>query len=117
MDPNTSPIDWTSDDSANLRAFLRTPSGSRLLPKILETSPLLLPGGETNDILIRSGEVRAYMDVSRTILTLAYLKDIPEVVGGTTSYPDLEDDTKWDDGNKLKPNPIGAPLNTQPPTT
>jgi hypothetical protein len=78
---------------------LNTRTGGRLLPKLLEYIPSLLAGGQTNDILVRSGEVRGWTESGRTLLTLAF--PTPEVKESPTSYPPLDDDSKWNDGQKL----------------
>jgi hypothetical protein len=96
-------LEWDSDDAANLRSFLKTRSGSRLLPKVAEGFPTLMAGGEINAVLIRSGEVRGMQDVIKSILSLAYP---PVELKQATNYPDLTNDEAWQDGNKIEiPNP------------
>lgn len=116
MEITSTPLEWTSDDALNFRAFLKTQSGSRLLPKAAESTPALLPEGDINRILIRSGEVRGFQAVIQTLLSLAYPTAEPENTAGNTNYPDLTDDRSWDDGNKIEtatPSPYGLSLNTQ----
>ena len=94
-------LEWDSEDVANLRAWLSTKTGARFLPKALEATPELLSSGETNDILIRNGEVRGCQLIARTILSLTVIPPAP--VQDQNAYPDLEDDQKWNDGQKLQP--------------
>jgi hypothetical protein len=95
-------LDWTSDDELNLRAFLATTSGKRLLPKVCESSPVNLPGGDTNDILIRSGEVRGFASAVATLLALSTRPPTAQVDvdHANITYPSLKDDAAWDDGQK-----------------
>jgi hypothetical protein len=95
------PLDWSSDDELNLRAFLATPTGKRFLPKLCEASPVNLPKGEIPEVLIRSGEVRGFSDAVRTILSLTVRPQIDSVeLNQTTNYPALENDAAWTDGQK-----------------
>lgn len=94
-------LDWDSEDVANLHAWLSTKTGARFLPKVLEATPELLSSGETNDILIRNGEVRGCQMIARTILSLTVIPPAP--VQEDSAYPSLEDDAKWNDGQKLQP--------------
>lgn len=96
------PLEWSSDDEVALRNFLVTQTGRRFLPKLAESSPVNLPGGNTNDILIRSGEVRGFGEALRTMLSLAFRPAKPELeVESQTNYPALENDAAWTDGEKL----------------
>jgi hypothetical protein len=91
-------LSWDSENVALFRAFLQTPTGQRLVPKLVEGTPGLLPGGDTNSICVRSGEVRGYHEVIKTLLSLAV--DLPEAPKSETNYPPLEDDSHWD-GEKI----------------
>lgn len=95
-------LDWASNDEENLAKFLETETGKRFLPKLLESTPMLLAKGDTNEILIRAGEVRGYQDVARNILALAHSAPVtkPEAA---SAYPGLENDAAWNDGQKLEP--------------
>lgn len=95
--------DWTTVDEERWAAFLETETGKRLLPKLAETTPALLPGGETNSILIRNGEVRAFLTVIETLLGLAHPE--PPAAEHSPAYPPPEDDRYWNDGAKLNPEP------------
>jgi hypothetical protein len=93
--------DWLPTDEAALAAFLETATGRRLIPALMANAPGLLPGGEINAILIRSGEVRACQTMIETLLLLAH----PPVSASRDSqanYPALEDDEAWKDGQKLE---------------
>ena len=86
-------LPWAATDSEQLRHFLETEAGQRLLPKVVEACAPLLPGGESNAILIRSGEVRGFQAAISAILSLANPPaPLPEE---PTSYPSLDDDSKW----------------------
>lgn len=92
-------LEWTSDDAANLRIFLDTRTGQRLLPKALESMPPLLTKGEDNEIFIRSGEVRGFQLLTEALLSLTSIA--PAIVTEEPAYPPLEDDRAWKDGQKL----------------
>jgi hypothetical protein len=104
------PLDWVANDEENLARFLDTETGKRFLPKLMEEAPLLLERGHVNAILIRSGEVRGFQNVVRTILALAH----PAPKGGLSpvekEYPSLTDDAAWNDGQKLEPVPDKPPI-------
>lgn len=94
---------WTSDDEANWNSFLGSNTGKRLLPKLAENAPLLLDGTEVNKTLVRNGELRGFQLAVQTLLTLSHSQPLPQTGAETTTYPNLEDDSKWGDGQKLTP--------------
>lgn len=98
------PLDWTSVDSENLVRFLDTETGKRLLPKLADSVPGLLPAGDTNAILIRSGEVLGWQSVARMILDLAHPSQ-PVSSPQQSYYPNLEDDAQWNDGQAIVKSP------------
>lgn len=93
---------WSSEDADVFRQFLNTQTGSRLIPKLAEFTPSLRSKGETNDILIRNGEVRGVQIILRLLMSLAYPE--PENVNSADNnhYPSLTDDRAWDDGKKIE---------------
>lgn len=100
MEITNTALEWTSENVEIWRQFLNTPTGQRLIPKMLEATPGLLPNGDTNSILIRSGEVRGVQLAANTLLDMTRIA--PEApVETQTDYPDLTDDSKWP-GEKLK---------------
>jgi len=93
--------DWNSDDTIVFRNFLtQTPTGKKLLPKVLESTPPLFSEGDTNKICIRNGEVRGVQIIARALLHLAFPPPAPVV--RDDNYPDPTDDTRWD-GEKINP--------------
>lgn len=95
------PSDWTQFDAENLAKFLETETGKRLIPKLIEVKPVLLGAGDTNSILIRSGEVRAFDSMVQELVLLAH----PPAPMSTpeSEYPPLTRDEAWNDGQKLTP--------------
>ena len=94
-------LDWTQFDAEKWNAFLDTETGKRLFPKLLESVPPLLPSGDTNAILIRSGEHRGLQLAVSQLISLSHPSDEkPQVI--SEAYPALDDDTAWADGNKLE---------------
>ncbi len=99
--PQSSP-EWAAEDTTALRNFLTSNTGARMLDSIAASLPALLPGGDTNAVLIRSGELRGAQHVLTTIFGLAYpVKEVPDKPAET--YPALTDDAVWNDGQKLNP--------------
>jgi len=93
--------EWNSDDTIAFRNFLETTkTGKKLLPKLLESTPALLPGGETNALAVRSGEVRGIQIIAKALLELAFPS--PELPKQTNPYPSLDDESQWED-EKHKP--------------
>lgn len=92
---------WDTEDVVAFRNFLKTRAGVRLLPKLLESTPLLLPRGKKSEILIRSGEVRGCQLLANNLLAMAYppAEEEPEK---DNQYPSLTDDKAWGDGHKIE---------------
>ncbi len=100
MEITTESLPWDSENVALFRAFLLTPTGQRLVPKLAEGAPALAEG-DINKVLIRSGEVRGYGEVIKTLLSLAVMLPEAPKSDGNEAYPALEDDAKWPDGEKI----------------
>jgi len=105
-------LEWTQTDREIWSRFLDTPTGRRLIPKLLEFAPALLEKGDTNAILIRSGEIRGLQSTVTNILSMARadMENQPpaKVID---SYPPLEDDSAWEDGKKLVEEPTKPTAN------
>lgn len=93
------PDEWIAPDSENLAKFLDTDTGKRLLSELSKGCPELLVSGDTNAIMIRTGEVRAFSRMIEQLLLLAH----PPAPSPShdDAYPALTDDSKWADGQKL----------------
>lgn len=94
-------LDWTPIDTEKWGKFLETETGRRLIPKVLEAVPGLLASGDTNAILIRSGEHRGLQLAVTQLLGLSHSTPDIKVETVSDSYPPLEQDDKWEDGQKL----------------
>lgn len=103
MEISANPLDWTSVDSDNLAKFLDTETGRRLIPKLAGATPGLFEGGDTNKILIRSGELRGCRIILQEILDLAHPP--PPTPQREDNHPDLLDDSKWTGPKLNDPNP------------
>lgn len=97
-------LDWTQVDSERLAAFLDSETGKRFIPKLVENAPPLYEGGDTNKILIRSGQVLGFQIIVREIISLAHPPP-PSPMNPPPQYADLTDDAAWNDGQKLQPEP------------
>lgn len=100
METTIDDLPWTSEDIKSLRDFLSTQTGSRFLSKLAETVPPLFKKGDTNEVLIRNGEVSGSQDILKNIILLS--RPLPTVQNQETSYPELTDDSKWQDGEKIQ---------------
>lgn len=99
MEVTSEGLPWDSNDRIAWRNFLSSQAGTRLIPKILESVPSLLPSGDVNAVLIRSGEVRGFQSAIQTALYL--ISELPTQKLEQVAYPPPEDDRQWDDGQKL----------------
>jgi hypothetical protein len=86
---------WDEADILLWREFLSTTTGQRVIAKALDGVPPLLPSGDTNAILIRSGEVRGWAAAAQAILGLAAPLPTPSS-SVSDQFPDLDDDSRWD---------------------
>lgn len=103
MDITNEELPWSSEDIDLWAQFLRSTTGSRLIPKLLEGVPPLFEDGETNRILIRSGLVKGVQLTAQNLLALA--EHPKKESTPAMAYPPLEsDDEKHWDGPKLKDN-------------
>lgn len=100
LEITASPLEWATNDEENWANFLASPTGTRLIPKLMELCPPLLASGGVNEILIRSGEVRGFQLVARAIFDLT--QATPKAPPDTTNYPPPENDAAWKDGQKLE---------------
>lgn len=82
------------------REFLATETGRRVVAKALEAVPPLFAKGDSNEILIRSGEVRGWAAAAQALLSLA--APIPKPPKEESAFPALEDDSAWPDGSEKK---------------
>lgn len=97
-------LEFDSIDRFAWKQFLATRAGLRLIPKVAESLPSLLRKGETNDLLIRSGEVIGFQLVLQTLLSLAE-PPAKETPLAPSPYPNLLDDDAWNDGQTLTKKP------------
>ena len=100
-------VEWDQqEDFEILRQFLNTRTGKRVIPKMLESMPALLAKGDVSEIFIRSGEVRGWQAAVSCLLGLATVvpeSDIKDLA--VTEYAAPEDDSKWNDGQRLSSSP------------
>lgn len=90
----TDGLEFDSDDRSKWKAFLQTRAGLRLIPKACEFTPGLLGSGDTNAILIKSGELRGFQLAIQSLLSLAEPPP-PAPPPERNAYPSLTDDSAW----------------------
>src|SRR6516164_5317883 len=89
-------LPWFTEDEVHWNNFLQTDAGKRLLPKLMEHAPVLFAQGDTNAILIRTGEFRGFQEAVKILLSLTHSPPTPPKQ--SQSLPPLEDDQAWNDG-------------------
>lgn len=94
--PSDKTAEWNSDDAKNLRNFLGTQTGERLMVHLGQSVPELLGGGDVNAILIRSGEVKGGSALLVHFVSLT--SQIPDsvITPKKDNHPDLDDDSAFD---------------------
>lgn len=105
MEIIASPLDWTQFDEERWNSFLNTDTGKRLIPKVLEAAPGLLASGDTNAILIRSGEHRGLQLAVTQLLAMAHASGERPAEVVSDAYPALDNDKAWADGQTLEEIP------------
>lgn len=93
-------LPWSTQDEQNWNSFLQSETGKRILPKVAELAPPLLHRGHVNAILIRSGVVVGIQEAIKLLLSLSHAQPLPPRY--ENAYPAPEDDTAWQDGEKLE---------------
>ena len=90
---------WDVDDALVLRTFLESDTGRRTLEWLKFWAPVLLDGSHVNKALVASGEVKGHMATIENLHSLTRENPIPEplVQEQSEEYPDLDDDTKWNE--------------------
>jgi hypothetical protein len=95
-------VEWTGDDAAQLKNFLQSSTGARLLQVLALFSPDLLDGGDVNKTLVASGQLAGYQEAINTIWRLTYEKPIEEEKSPASSgYQSLDDDEAWKDDSTV----------------
>lgn len=82
--------DWDSINAKNLSDFLNSPTGERLVAKLLFERPSY---GDRLDRLVESGKIEGYQDAIENIFSYCELVKPPQQE--VENYPDPEDDSKW----------------------
>jgi hypothetical protein len=98
-------FDWTSSNASDLREFFSSETGVKVLRALALEEPELLRKGDTNEILIRSGETAQHKYLTSFLLSLTGDNfELNEDVTVSDAYPDPTDDSKWD-GPKIDEQP------------
>lgn len=103
MEIQADSLDWAINDEQNWASFLNSETGRRFLPRLLESVPALIEGGDTNAILIRTGVVRGFQLCVQELSRMSQTSK--PVVLAEDTHPALEDDAAWADGQTLDPAP------------
>lgn len=86
---------WDSTDASLLKAFLNSDVAKKAFAIVMELCPPLLDGGDVNKTLVRSGEVKGFSLALNSLFELVIKQ--PEPVSTPIAYPDIDDDSQWED--------------------
>jgi hypothetical protein len=89
--------EWTSTEAKELRSFLTSDTGVKVLTLCAFESPPLFDGADVNKSLVRSGEHKGFERAIEFLTSLVHTE--PEKPEVAEAYPSLDDDTKWGDTN------------------
>jgi len=92
--------DWTSEDAAHLRVFLKSTSGGKLLGMLAQ----LRPGFTAQNVEAAALEgkvIAGWESCTELILRAGLLKPVKEVIE-PVAYPDLDTDDGWTEELQLK---------------
>jgi hypothetical protein len=94
-------VEWSSEDSARLKEFLNSQTGSRVLEVLAIQAPELLDGSHPNKALVAAGTLAGYQGAISTIFRLTYENPNPPdpKSEAPTSYQSLDDDAAWVDSD------------------
>lgn len=96
------PPEWTSDHRKLLQDFLESDAGQIALAWVAHNAPSLLDGSDVNKTLVASGEVKGFNRFLSELISLTYEKPTSEAPA-STSFPDLDDNSKWKDTDAERP--------------
>lgn len=97
---STQQIEWTSKEAKDLRDFLESETGTKMLTLLLRQAPSLLDGSDVNKTLVTSGERKGYDILLDFVVSLTV--EPPTENNESPNYPPLDDDSKWNDGEPKK---------------
>lgn len=87
--------EWTSKEAKDLRDFLNSETGVKMLTLCALEAPSLLDGAHMNKTFVRSGEHKGFENALTFIVGLTHTEPATKSVPET--YPPLDDDSQWED--------------------
>ncbi len=100
--------EWTSKEAKDLRDFLTSETGIKMLTLCALESPSLLDGAHMNKTFVRSGEHKGFENALTFIVGLTNTE--PAQKPAPETYPPLDDDSQWEDRTEnLSPIPATEP--------
>jgi len=94
-------VEWTSIEAKQLRDFLFSDTGKKMLTLCETQTPTLLDGTDVNRTLVSSGERKGFDLLLEFIFSLTV--ESPKEVQPISSYPDLDSDAEWAETETSKP--------------
>lgn len=102
---NIEPKQWDSLNAGELLGFLNSNTGKLLFEWLAFYSPELLDGSDVNKTLVASGEVKGFNKAISTIFSLTKEQPTEAQSPRQETYPDLDDESKWQEASPDKPKP------------
>lgn len=86
--------EWNGENAMQLRNFLESETGKRVLYHLGENCPELLDGSDNGRTLVASGRVGGYGFAIKNLLSLI-VEPPPSVPEVRDEWPDLDNDEAW----------------------
>jgi hypothetical protein len=93
-------LEWDSSDAAELKKFLSSSTGLRMLEALAFMAPELTDGVHAHKALVASGRVHGYQDAMTVMVRLTREDPKPPAPQSSPNYPDLDADDAWKDLDK-----------------
>lgn len=88
--------EWFSEDAQRLRTFLETPTGQRMLAKLVSARPSFAPANaHPHKSFAQARDIAGYEKAIEALMELMQPPQEPEKDLIQQNYPALDDDTAW----------------------
>jgi hypothetical protein len=98
-------LEWDSSDAAELKKFLASGPGVRMLEALAFMAPELTDGVHAHKALVASGRVQGYQEAVSVVVKLTREDPKPPATQSSPNYPDLDADDAWKDVDKAPEQP------------
>lgn len=98
--PPNKTVEWDSANAQSLREFLEGPTGQRMLQHLSASLPEPYDGPNGTQMIAAAKKIEGYQEAISTLVHLT--KEQPQQAAPVEQYPDINDDSKWEDQPKNK---------------